>query len=158
MPGWIDAALQLLLQSNATAAEVLASHHAHALTDVTGFGLLGHLLEMLDASGVGAELNLAQVPAMNGALDCIARGYRSTLSPANQRARHRVSLQTIAADDPRYVLLFDPQTSGGLLAAVPAQQAQHCLEQLHAVQIPAAIIGAVVEKRPAPENTILIRE
>lgn len=155
---WIDAALQLLLQSNATAAEVLASDHAHALTDVTGFGLLGHLLEMLDASGVGAELNLAQVPAMTGALDCIARGYRSTLSPANQRARHRVSLQTIAADDSRYVLLFDPQTSGGLLTAVPAQQAQHCLEQLHAAQIPAAIIGAVVEKPPAPENTVLIRE
>ena len=155
---WIDAALQHLLQSNALAADVLASHQAHALTDVTGFGLLGHLLEMLDASGVGAELNLAQVPAMNGALDCIARGYRSTLSPANQRARHRVSLQTIAADDPRYTLLFDPQTSGGLLAAVPARQAQHCLEQLRAVQIPAAIIGGVLEQASVSEAAVLMRE
>ena len=155
---WIDAALEHLLQSNAAAADLLATHHTHALTDVTGFGLLGHLLEMLDASDAGAELNLAQVPAMSGALDCIARGYRSTLSPSNQRARHRVSLQNIAADDPRYTLLFDPQTSGGLLAAVPAQHAAECLAQLQAAQIPAAIIGVVVEPAGASESAVLIRE
>lgn len=155
---WIDAALEQLLQSNASAAAVLGAHGAHALTDVTGFGLLGHLLELLDASGVAAELQLHSIPALTGALDCIARGYRSTLSPANQRARHRVQLHGIAADDPRYLLLFDPQTSGGLLAAVPADTAHACVSTLQQANVPAVIVGRCINHCVAGEARVQVRD
>lgn len=138
---WIDAALPHLLQSNGVAAQILASHDAHALTDITGFGLAGHWLEMLDASGVGAVLSLAAMPLLEGAIECVQAGYRSTLSPANQRARHRLTLQQVDAEDPRYTLLFDPQTQGGLLAAVPITQAENCLRQLRQHYQAASIVG-----------------
>lgn len=139
--GWIDQAIPVLLQSNQAAADILFQHGAHALTDITGFGLVGHLLEMLRPDGVGAQLTLAHIPLLTGAVDCAAAGYQSTLAPANRRARHQVTLVDVAADDPRYTLLFDPQTQGGLLGAVPAARAQSCIDALTAAGCRAAIIG-----------------
>lgn len=138
---WIDQAIPLLLQSNQAAADILFHHGAHALTDITGFGLVGHLLEMLRPDGLGAQLTLDGIPLLSGAVDCAAAGYQSTLAPANRRARHQVTLLDVAADDPRYTLLFDPQTQGGLLGAVPAAQAQACIDALTAAGFRAAIIG-----------------
>jgi selenide, water dikinase len=144
---WIDAALPLLLQSNRDAARILAQHDAHALTDITGFGLTGHWLEMLDAAALGAQVSLQILPVLDGALACLAAGYHSTLAPANQRARHRLVLDGVRAEEARYGLLFDPQTQGGLLAAVSAERADSCVDALQRAGFSAAIIGECVSER-----------
>lgn len=138
---WIDQAIASMQVSNAYAADIFAQQGAHALTDVTGFGLLGHLAEMLQATNLRIMLKLSAVPVLEGALECIRRGYQSTLSPANRRVRHAFQLQGVSSDDPRYQLLFDPQTSGGLLASLPQTSAYTCLEALHAAGITAAAVG-----------------
>jgi selenide,water dikinase len=122
------------------AAAILAPH-AHAMTDVTGFGLAGHLVEMLDASGVGSQLWLDQVPLMIGAEALAALGEHSSLAPANRAALlGRIRGEGLAS--PRGALLFDPQTCGGLLAAVPWDQAEGLTAQLHAAgDLSAAVIG-----------------
>jgi selenide,water dikinase len=141
---WIDAALDSMLLSNRTAASILRDHGATACTDVTGFGLAGHLLEMLHPAGLGAEIDLTALPALPGALDCLRRGFASSLAPANRRALSAISgAETFLADE-RLALLFDPQTSGGLLAGVPADRAADCLESLRAAGYEqAARIGQV---------------
>lgn len=109
----VAACLATMMQSQGPAAHAL--RRAHAMTDVTGFGLAGHLLSMLDASGVGATLTLADVPLYDGAAELAADGVRSTLYPANRAAAgHRADVP----DTPEARLLFDPQTAGGLLAAL----------------------------------------
>lgn len=87
---------------------------AHAMTDVTGFGLAGHLAAMCDASHVGAQVRLDDVPLLSGALDLAKAGVRSSIYSDN-----RNDLRVTAPDTPRAALMFDPQTGGGLLAAVP---------------------------------------
>jgi selenide, water dikinase len=127
------------------AAAILAPH-AHAMTDVTGFGLAGHLHEMALASGVAATLTLADVPLLPGALALSAAGHASTLAPANRAALAGVLL---APDTAQAALVFDPQTAGGLLAAVPADQSQTMLTRLHDAGEEAAIIGYVTKGTPA---------
>ena len=117
---WIAAALDSMQKSNLAAARCLHRRGASACTDVTGFGLLGHLVEMTHASEVDVELDLAAIPLLPGALDTVAAGITSSLQPQNLRLRHAVRDRDGAADDPRWPLLFDPQTAGGLLASVPA--------------------------------------
>lgn len=126
------------------AAAILAPV-AHAMTDVTGFGLAGHLLEVLEASGVAASLRLEAVPLMAGALALAQAGQGSSLQPANLAA---VSWRMTAPEDARVALLTDPQTCGGLLAAVKADQAEALVEQLRAMGHGAAIIGEITEGAP----------
>jgi selenide,water dikinase len=126
------------------AAAVLAAE-AHAMTDVTGFGLAGHLLEMLRASGTGAELRLDDVPLMPGALELSRAGQGSSLLPANLAA---ASWQMTAPQDDRVALLSDPQTCGGLLAAVPAEKASGLVAALRGLGYEAAVIGRVTEGAP----------
>ena len=137
-----------------TAAAIL-SPVAHAMTDVTGFGLAGHLLEMLEASGCGADLELAAIPILPGAEALAAAGYASSLAPQNRAATdwkvadHSGSgLRQVGPDTPRRALLDDPQTGGPLLAAVPAERAAAILADLLAAGETAAIIGHLVEGSP----------
>jgi selenide,water dikinase len=118
---WIDAALATMLQSNRTAADAFRRHGARACTDVTGFGLVGHLLEMLRASAVDAEIALSAVPALDGALDLLRRGIASSLAPHNRALSDAVDIGASPAADPRIALLYDPQTAGGLLGSLPAE-------------------------------------
>ena len=121
-------------------ASVLLAPHAHAMTDVTGFGLAGHLIEMLEASNCGATLSLRQIPCLAGAVELAGAGHASSLAPSNRAALlGRVTGQP----GPKTALLYDPQTGGGLLAAVPADQAQALLTALRAADPDAAIIGHV---------------
>jgi selenide,water dikinase len=146
---WIETATASMLRSNRAASECFLRHHATACTDVTGFGLLGHLVEILRASpGVGADLTLAAVPALDGALDMMRAGVFSSLHPHNLRRRHDVeNLESAAAAGERFQMLFDPQTAGGLLAGVPASRAESCLEELRGLgYAKAAIIGAAVAR------------
>ncbi len=124
---WIDAAIESMLLSNRAAAAILLEHGATGCTDVTGFGLAGHLLEMLRAAGLGAEIDVDAIPALPGALECLRGGVASSLAPANRSAAAEISG---SIDHRNFELLFDPQTSGGLLAGVPEERVEGCLEAL----------------------------
>ena len=150
----VEAALDSMLRSNEAAARVLREHEATSCTDVTGFGLLGHLVEMLRAGGVDAELDLTAIPRLPGADALVARGFRSSLHPAN--AAFAIALHGLDPDDPRAALLIDPQTSGGLLAAVPADRAAGCAEALAAAGCgAAAVLGTFRAAAPGGRVRIL---
>ena len=129
---WIDAALDSMCVSNAAGAKILARHGATACTDLTGFGLLGHLVEMTRPSGVDIELDLGALPVLEGAEETAAAGILSSLQPANVRLRRALANQADFVKHPRYPLIFDPQTAGGLLASVPAETAMQCVAELRA--------------------------
>jgi selenide,water dikinase len=153
---WIDGALQSMRVSNQAAAQILSAHGATACTDLTGFGLLGHLVEMTRPSGVDAELHLSALPLLDGATDCIKMGFLSSLQADNLRLRRAVRHAEDFVQDLRYPLLFDPQTAGGLLASVPAAQAQACLQALQAAgYAQAAIIGQICTLSTAIEPVVL---
>lgn len=136
----VAAALAQMAAPSAAAAALLAPV-AHAMTDVTGFGLAGHLLEMLEASGAGATLDGAEIPLLPGAAALAAAGTASSLAPQNRAA---VLGRLIAAEGPLKALLIDPQTSGGLLAAVPAAAAADLVAALRAGgDHGAAVIGQI---------------
>ena len=131
---WIESAMASMLLSNRGAVPVLRECKASAVTDVTGFGLAGHLLEMMQASGVGAVVREIAVPVLPGVSELVAAGVESTLAPSNRLAVPHAP-----------AILLDPQTSGGLLAAIPADQAQACVEALKAAGYSkATIIGHCV--------------
>jgi len=144
---WVDGAIRTMLQSNRDAARAVRAAGGRACTDVTGFGLLGHLVEMTKASGVDVRLALADVPVLDGADDTAARGLLSSLQPQNVRLRRAVANAAAAGTDPRYRLLFDPQTAGGLLAGVPADRAAACVDRLGELGYArAAVIGVVAPR------------
>ena len=153
---WIDAALASMTQSNKAAAECLSRYSVAACTDVTGFGLLGHLVEMTRPSGVDAELDLTALPILPGAEETAAAGILSSLQPANIRLRRGIRNQAEWVKHPRYPLIFDPQTAGGLLAGVPADKAEACVAELKALGYPhTAIIGRVLAQGEAIEPVTL---
>lgn len=127
---WIDQAIESMLLSNQAAATCFLAHQTTACTDITGFGLLGHLGEMVQASGVSVELDLATIPILAGALETLQKGITSSLQPQNLRASRLIQNLSSSQNHPLFPILFDPQTSGGLLAAVPQQQAEACLRNL----------------------------
>ncbi len=139
----IRSAIDMMLRSNGPAAEIAVEHGVTATTDVTGFGLLGHLLEML-SPGQGARLELHAVPLLSGAAAAAERGIRSTLYPDNYRACERY-LANGVPDDPTAALLFDPQTSGGLLLGVPSAGCEAVMQSLREAGVEAAHIGEVVD-------------
>lgn len=153
---WIDAALVSMCQSNRLGAQCLRDHGATACTDLTGFGLLGHLVEMTLPSGVDAELNLSALPILEGAEETSAAGILSSLQPANVRLRRALRNQQEAVSHPRYPLIFDPQTAGGLLASMPEERVEACLKALRALGYKHAVaIGRVLRQGEALEPIVL---
>jgi len=149
---WVMAAIAHMIASNAKAAQILRQHGVHAATDVTGFGLIGHLIEMVRASEVDATLAIDRLPLLEGARETVARGIFSSLQPQNVRLRRAIRELATVAEHPLYPMLFDPQTSGGLLAAVPLAEAEPCVAALRAAgYAAAAIIGFVAERSDALE-------
>ncbi|MFT5510010.1 MAG: selenide,water dikinase [Hyphomicrobiaceae bacterium] len=141
---WVEAALASMVQSNRLAAQCVYKHGANACTDITGFGLIGHTVEMTKASSVDVEINLAALPILDGAQEMVSLGILSSLQPANVRLRRAVRNLETVRNHQRYPLVFDPQTSGGLLACLPAHQAQACLLALHDLgYTQAAVVGRV---------------
>ena len=139
---WYHSLLTGLLQPNAQAAAVFARHGVQACTDVTGFGLAGHLLEMLRSSKVGATIFIHQMPIYPGFQQIVESGIVSSLHEDNIRYAH-------AIDGPAPDWLFDPQTSGGLIAGVPASCVDAALHELHeAGYAQAAVIGYVHAGEP----------
>jgi len=148
----IAAALDGMVTSNHEAAQCVLRHGGGACTDVTGFGLLGHLLEMAQASRVRVSLLLDQVPVLPGVLECIEKGIFSSLQPSNLRLRRAVANEKAAMAHPHYAVLFDPQTAGGVLASVPSASAAACVAELRALgYLQAEVIGSVLEALPEGE-------
>jgi selenide,water dikinase len=142
---WIDGAVESMLLSNQAAAGCLLQYGATACTDVTGFGLVGHLIEMIQASSnVAVELKLEAIPVLVGAQETIQTGIISSLQSENLRASRYIANLDRVEHIPTYPLLFDPQTSGGLLAAIPADRANACLNSLQNLGYSQSrIIGSV---------------
>ena len=130
---WICAAYDHMTRPQSDAARLLGQ--AHAMTDVTGFGLAGHLSGLCEASGLGAALTLDAIPVMEGAMEMAEAGVRSSLFADNR------TLAPLLPEGGRADLLFDPQTAGGLLAAVAADTADEIVKQLRRMGHPAARIG-----------------
>ncbi len=146
---WLQEAIESMLQSSERAAEILRDHGASACTDVTGFGLAGHLVEMLESSGMAAELDLESLPGLAGAAECLAAGISSSLYPENRKAWDRAADDATAPTHPKFPLLFDPQTSGGLLAGIPEPNAASCLATLReAGYLRSARVGTVTHPDP----------
>jgi selenide,water dikinase len=154
---WIMAAIAHMTQSNAAATRIVRAHVATAATDVTGFGLLGHLVEMLKASAVDATLELARVPLLAGVRETLGLGIFSSMQPQNIRLRRTIRNLDEASRAALYPALFDPQTAGGLLASIPGDQADACLAALHAAGYgEAAMIGTVTRQTDALAPIVLL--
>ncbi|WOX06823.1 selenide, water dikinase SelD [Microbulbifer pacificus] len=168
---WLQQALEVMLQSNAGAAEIFAHNNASALTDITGFGLLGHLLEMLQwrdgnhpaapprsnrqyEPKLGASLFADALPLLPGATYCAERGLLSSLHRHNARVYSALQNPAAWQTEPHLPLLVDPQTCGGLLASVPAAHADNCIASLHAAGCRHAAVIGFVDELPAGRDPL----
>jgi selenide, water dikinase len=147
-PDVVQAAVDSMTLLNAGAAEAALAAGVRAATDVTGFGLLGHLHRMLAASGAAARIDAAAVPLLPGAAAAAADGFVSGGTRANIERMRAVTTLDDAIPAELAVLLHDAQTSGGLLLAAPAAAAPALLADLRARGLPAALIGEVVSGEP----------
>ena len=157
-PEWLDDALALMQQSQAPVVEILAAHGCRACTDITGFGLLGHLGEMLASApapkALRVELIAEAIPSLPGAIELLQTGYASSLAPANGAAlnllEEQVVLTSSAAHQPAanksalLGLLIDPQTCGPLLAVLPAERGEAAVAALRAAGFGQADVVARV--------------
>jgi selenide,water dikinase len=151
-PAEVEAdAIASMLRTNAAGAAIAIAHGATAMTDVTGFGLLGHLRSLLDVSGVDAEVDVAAVPVLEGVADLVAAG---AVPGGTQRNLDwsREQLVDGGVDAATLAVLADPQTSGGLLFSVAAAAADAAVADLSAAGHRAAVIGRV---RPGSGTTHL---
>jgi len=147
-PEVVAAAVASMTRLNAEASQAALAAGVIAATDVTGFGLLGHLHRMLAASGTAATVTAAAVPLLPAALDLAAAGFVSGGTRANTARISPFTTVDPAVPDDLSVLLFDAQTSGGLLLAAPAEGTDALLADLEARGLPAALIGEVTAGAP----------
>jgi len=137
----LERAVQVMSQSQRAAIQILKTLDPHAVTDVSGFGLLGHLSEML-SNGLGATLHWKSVPILDGALKMRKKGYQSRMASLNFRGfGNNLKGQVDENLSNGLSLVYDPQTSGGLLIALPPTRAQEGLARLRVHYPQASIIG-----------------
>lgn len=139
--------LPIIAALNGPAMDKALQYDLHACTDVTGFGILGHLLEVVDGSGVHAIIDYSALPFYSGAHDMYKKGQTTGSNKANRALVARYPLMVKRSlSKSQQELLYDPQTSGGLLLSLPRDQAQKLLGQLHGAGIDVAVkIGEIVE-------------
>jgi selenide,water dikinase len=150
---WIDAAVASMTTLNKNAAELITSkgYEVHALTDVTGFGLIGHGREMAQASNVGLRLFSKNAPLLPGAVECARDGHIPGGLKANREFAECMVEYEAEISDELKALLFDPQTAGGLLISVAATQSRNLIDDLRNLGLPAALIGEVTQ----PEKPLI---
>lgn len=144
---WVDAAIRSMTTLNKKAAELIAGkeYAVHAMTDVTGFGFIAHAREMALASNVSLSLFAEKIPVLPGALECIRAGHIPGGLKANRDFAECVaSCEKNIPEDLR-ALLFDPQTAGGLLIAIAADDVERFILDLDRVGVPACEVGNVTE-------------
>jgi selenide, water dikinase len=154
---WMEAALRQMLLSNKKAAECFIQHRATACTDITGFGLAGHLFEMLESNNIEVELSLADLPALDGALETLQQGIFSSLHADNALVRNNIFNSEAFQGNPRFDLMFDPQTAGGLLASVPDVEAEACIKRLREWGYPEAKAIGRVAKTAAQLPALILK-
>jgi selenide,water dikinase len=140
-------AVESMRSLNRAAAEAMVAAGAHAATDVTGFGLLGHLTEMMRGAGLTARIAARAVPVLAGALELIAAGHVPGGTVRNLRDLEAELRWSEDVPDERRTLLADAQTSGGLLISLPAEAATVLLDALGERAAQAAVIGEVIDRR-----------
>ncbi len=144
--------IRVMLRSQQQAATIAVRCGVTAGTDVTGFGLLGHLSEMLVAGQCAATLELNRIPQLNGAGELIGEGFESSLAPANRRTELPVSVLAEHPNTATITLLYDPQTCGGLLLCVPERQCHSFEAAFLAESLPSPIrIGQIIAGSPRIE-------
>lgn len=142
---WMEALLASMLLSNQPAAALVDEFDISGLTDITGFGLGGHLLEMLNASNTACELNVAAIPLLPGTEALVEQHIESTLAPANRAAESEMKVSESVRQGAGYAALFDPQTCGGLLLGVRPEDTSAVMARLASQSdVAAAVIGQVV--------------
>lgn len=156
--GVVDRAVEAMRTLNKAAAEAMAGLGVHACTDITGFGLLGHGCEMAAASGVTLELDGSAVPLFEGVLPIVAAnrsgGLASNREHFSPRVRFEAGKADIQATSALADLFYDPQTSGGLLIAMPAADAAEAARRLEAAGVPVHQVGRVMDRT---EHDIIVR-
>jgi selenide, water dikinase len=175
---WIDAAVRSMTTLNKAAAEVLGfggdadarlrpagqpgaavptrvvqKWNVHSLTDITGFGLIGHVREMALASNVAVRLHADSVPLLEGAVECVRAGHIPGGLKANRDFAECMVEYSDGVSEGRKTLLFDPQTAGGLLISLPAEEADRLVSELKYLDLPAARIGEVEQ---SPKQVIRV--
>lgn len=150
---WVSAAamdncLEVLTNLNRWPAEIMQNFDIHAATDVTGFGLAGHALEMVGESSITIDIRIEALPVMDEALDMYRKGMTTGVNASNRQ--QVAGKMTMASGLPAWhqEIVFDPQTNGGLMAALPENQSQDLIAALHTAGISAAsIIGRVTDRQ-----------
>lgn len=142
----MNSCIKVLKTLNRTAAEIMSGFEIHGVTDITGFGLAGHGFEMARASKVCLKISIKNLPIMDEALDVYKKGMTTGVNAYNRKMVHGHLL--FETDIPLWhqEIIFDPQTSGGLLVSVPKAQGDNLIKALHSGGVTAAsIIGSVHE-------------
>jgi selenide,water dikinase len=144
---WTRGAIHSMITLNKTAAEIAREFEVHGMTDVTGFGLIGHAREVARGSGVSLRIFASRVPLLEGALECVHRGY----VPGGLKSNRSFAETCVeyGADVPEDIrtLLYDPQTAGGLLISVAPADCDHLVSKLRDAGVSAEEIGEVLEKQ-----------
>ncbi len=153
----VASAVDSMTMLNAAAADALRTlgSAVHACTDITGFGLLGHALEMARASSVRLELVASEVPSLPGALDYAAAGYIPGGTERNRQYMEGHVSFVSGVSEILALLLLDPQTSGGLLAAVDPDAAEHAAETLRGAGVLSWVVGRAVQSADAVTELIV---
>jgi selenide, water dikinase len=148
-PAWIDAAVQSMTTLNKRAAEIIQQGKflVHALTDVTGFGLIGHAREMALASNVALRIFSKDISILPGALECVRAGHVPGGLVANREFAECVVGYEAEISAELKTLLFDPQTAGGLLISIAGDDRQNLVFELQNAGVPARHIGNVTESQ-----------
>ena len=142
---WIDAAIASMTTLNKKAAEVISGGFAvHAMTDVTGFGLIGHAREIALASSVSLRFYAKRIPLLDGAMECVRAGHIPGGLKANREFAECVVGYEDEISDEMKTILFDPQTAGGLLISVGPEDATKLAQALNTAGVPAVEIGEVL--------------
>jgi selenide,water dikinase len=150
--GWVedavfDEVLHWMAALNDIACEEALAHGAHGATDVTGFGLAGHSREMVEGSNVSFRFWYDRIPFYPEALEMIARGVSTVVTPQNRQSVEGMMGFGRELDESSQTLMFDPQTSGGLLVSLPEVEAEAYVASLHARGVTrAAVIGEVLSE------------
>lgn len=148
----VESATESMMFLNKYAADILREYEVHACTDVTGFGFLVHLLEMLDHR-YSAVIESARIPYFEECRQYVEEFYLTAAAQKNRNFAEKdicFEMDDFAMEE----ILFDPQTSGGLLVSVPKEKAEEIIEKMKGQQIPAEIVGYVTEKQ---EKSIIVK-
>ncbi len=150
----IERVTSLMAALNREAAEIMKDYPVHACTDITGFGLLGHIAEMVVDSEFGIKIQSDMIPIISGAIDYAGMGLIPAGAYKNREFREKMVDISSSVDRTIQDILFDPQTSGGLLICVDSKSADDLLIRLKNKGMNAAIIGEVLSE---PKGRIVVR-